>query len=83
MLKVKTPLLADCPVNIEREIALESHTMFIRFVQAVHTEGSLLDEHCDADVVCAQRIIHDNGTVREKPTYKFRVDGLGLAVWLK
>ena len=79
-LKVKTPLLTDCPVNIEcvveREIALDSHTMFIGLVQAVHVEESLLDEHGDVDVVRAQGIIYDNGTVREKPTYKFRVDDL-------
>jgi flavin reductase (DIM6/NTAB) family NADH-FMN oxidoreductase RutF len=79
-LKMKTPLLTDCPVNIEcvveREIALDSHTMFIGLVQAVHVEESLLDEHGDVDVVRAQGIIYDNGTVREKPTYKFRVDDL-------
>ena len=83
-LKVKTPLLADCPVNIEcvveREIALDSHTMFIGLVQAVHAEESLLDEHGDVDVVRAQGMIYDNGTVREKPTYKFQVDDLRLAV---
>ena len=79
-LKVKTPLLADCPVNIEcvveQEIALDSHTMFIGLVQAVHAEESLLDEHGDVDVNRAQGIIYDNGTVREKPNYKFRVDDL-------
>ena len=79
-LKMKTPLLTDCPVNIEcvveREIALDSHTMFIGLVQAIHVEESLLDEHGDVDVVRAQGIIYDNGTVREKPTYKFRVDDL-------
>ena len=83
MLKVKTPLLADCSVNIEREIALDSHTMFIRLVQTVHTEESLLDEQRDVDVVRTQRITYDNGTVREKPTYKFRVDGLGRALRVK
>ncbi len=83
-LKVKTPLLADCPVNIEciveQEIALDSHTMFIGLVQAVHVEESLLDEHGDVDVKRAQGIIYDNGTVREKPNYKFRVADLRRAV---
>ena len=83
-LKVKTPLLADCPVNIEciveQEIALDSHTMFIGLVQAVHAEESLLDEHGDVDVKRAQGIIYDNGTVREKPNYKFRVADLHRAV---
>ena len=79
-LKVKTPLLADCPVNIEcvleQEIALDSHTMFIGLVQAVHAEEPLLDESGDVDVKRAQGIIYDNGTVREKPNYKFRVEHL-------
>lgn len=83
-LKVKTPLLADCPVNIEciveQEIALDSHTMFIGLVQAVHADESLLDEHGDVDVKRALGIIYDNGTVREKPNYKFRVDALRRAV---
>lgn len=82
-LKVKTSLLADCPVNIEcvveHEIALDSHTMFIGLVQAVHAEESLLDEHGDVDVKRAQGIIYDNGTVREKPNYKFRVADLRRA----
>lgn len=82
-LKVKTPLLSDCPVNIEciveHEIALDSHTMFIGLVQAVHVEESLLDEHGDVDVKRAQGIIYDNGTVREKPNYKFRVEDLRRA----
>lgn len=83
-LKVKTPLLADCPVNIEcvveREIALDSHTMFIGLVQAVHAEESLLDEHGDVDAKRAHGIIYDNGVVREKPNYKFRVADLRLVV---
>lgn len=83
-LKTKTPLLADCPVNIEcaveHEITLDSHTMFIGLVQAVHAEESLLDEHGDVDVNRAYGIKYDNGTVREKPNYKFRVDDLRRAV---
>lgn len=83
-LEVKTPLLADCPVNIEcvveHEIALDSHTMFIGLVQVVHAEESLLDEHGDVNLKQAQGIIYDNGTVREKPNYKFRVDDLRRAV---
>jgi flavin reductase (DIM6/NTAB) family NADH-FMN oxidoreductase RutF len=78
--KVKTPLLADCPVNIEciveQEIALDSHTLFIGLVQAVHADESLLDAHGDVDVKRAQGILYDNGVVREKPNYKFRVADL-------
>lgn len=53
-LKMKSPLLANCPVNIEciveHEIALDSHTMFIALVQAIHAEESPLDAHGDVDV---------------------------------
>ncbi|MBI5300634.1 MAG: flavin reductase family protein [Chloroflexi bacterium] len=82
-LKVKTPLLADCPVNIEciveREIELDSHTMFIGLVQQVHVEESLLDAMGDVDIARARGIIYNCGTVRERPTYKFRVEDLRRA----
>ena len=82
-LKVKTPLLADCPVNIEctveRHVELDSHTLFIGAVQAVHAEESLLDANGDVDVARACGIAYACGTVREKPTYNFRVDDLRRA----
>jgi flavin reductase (DIM6/NTAB) family NADH-FMN oxidoreductase RutF len=81
---VKTPLLADCPVNIEcvveHEIDLDSHTMFIGLVKAVHVEESLLDTNGDVDFSRAQGIAYDCGVVRERPTYNFRVDDLRRAV---
>ena len=83
-LKVKTPLLADCPVNIEciveREIDLDSHTMFFGLVQAVHVEEALFDAHGDVDFARARGIAYTCGTVRERPTYNFRVDDLRRAV---
>lgn len=83
-LRVQAPLLADCPVNIEciveHAIALDSHTMFIGLVQAVHAEEALLNEQGDVDVARAHGLIYGNGTVREKPTYKFRVDDLRRSV---
>ncbi len=83
-LRVRTPLLADCPVNIEcvveREIDLDSHTMFIGLVLAVHVEESLLGANGDVDLARARGIAYDCGTVREKPTYKFRMDELRRAV---
>ena len=82
-LKVSTPLLADCPVNIEctveHEIDLDSHTLFIGLVQAVHVEESLLDEHGDVDVAKAIGLTYACGTVRERPTYNFRVEDLRRA----
>lgn len=67
--RVKTPLLADCPVNIEctveREIDLDSHALFIGLVQAVHAEESVLDANGDVDVATARGIVYACGTVRE------------------
>lgn len=82
--KVKTPLLADCPVNIEcmveREVELDSHTLFIGLVQAVHAEESLLDANGDVDVARARGIAYACGTVREKPTHTFHLGDLRRAV---
>jgi flavin reductase (DIM6/NTAB) family NADH-FMN oxidoreductase RutF len=82
--KIKTPLIADCPVNIEciveREIELDSHTMFIGLVQAVHADEALLDANSDVDVARAVGITYACGTVRERPTYNFQVTELRGAV---
>lgn len=81
---VKTPLLADCPVNIEcvveQEIELDSHTMFIGLVKAVHVEETLLDANGEVDFARAQGIAYDCGVVRERPTYNFKVDDLRRAI---
>lgn len=81
---VKTPLLADCPVNIEcvveHEIELGSHTMFIGLVKAVHAEESLSDTNGDIDFTRAQGIDYESGVVRERPTYNFKVKDLRRAV---
>jgi flavin reductase (DIM6/NTAB) family NADH-FMN oxidoreductase RutF len=79
-LTVKTPLLADCPVNIEckveHSIDLDSHILFIGRVQAVHVEESLLDENGDVDIGRARGLIYGFGTVRERPIYNFRIEEL-------
>ena len=79
-LTVKTPLLADCPVNIEcnveHSIDLDSHILFIGRVQAVHVEESLLDENGDVDIGRARGLIYGCGTVRERPIYNFRIEEL-------
>jgi flavin reductase (DIM6/NTAB) family NADH-FMN oxidoreductase RutF len=83
-LHVKTPLLADCPVNIECRvehlIALDSHTMFIGRVEAVHADEALLDTHGDVDLTRAHGLVYASGVVREKPTYKVKVASLRQAV---
>lgn len=81
---VQTPLLADCPVNIEcvveQEIELDSHTMFIGLVKAVHVEESLLDDNGDVAFARARGIEYESGVVRERPTYNFKVKDLRSAV---
>jgi len=81
---VRTPLLADCAVNIEcvveHEIELDSHTMFIGLVKAVHVEEALLDANGDVDFDRAVGIAYDSGVVRERPTYNFKVADLRRAV---
>jgi flavin reductase (DIM6/NTAB) family NADH-FMN oxidoreductase RutF len=78
--KVKTPLLADCPVNIECGVEsfleLDSHTMFIGQVLAVHADETVIDNQGDVDISLALGLVYDSGVVRERPTYKFQVDDL-------
>lgn len=80
---IRTPLLADCPVNIEcvveHEIELDSHTMFIGLVKAVQVEEALLDENGDVDFARAAGIVYESGVVRERPTYNFKVNDLRRA----
>ena len=77
---VKTSLVVDCPVNIEcgveSYLELDSHTMFVARVLAVHADKSVMDNQGDVDISLAGGITYKNGTVREKPTYKFRVKDL-------
>jgi flavin reductase (DIM6/NTAB) family NADH-FMN oxidoreductase RutF len=83
-LHVTTPLLVDCPVNIEcrveHELDLDSHTLFVGRVLAVHADERLLDTHGEVDFARAQGLVYASGVVRERPTYKFRVDDLRRAV---
>ena len=82
--KTATPLIANCPVNVEctleREIALDSHTLFIGLVQAVHADEAALDANGDVDLSRVKGIVYYCGTVRERPTYKFQVEELRRAV---
>ena len=81
--RVRTPLLAECPVNIEctveQAIELDSHTLFIARVEAVHVEEALLDEQGDVDILKAIGLAYGCGTVRERPTCTFRVEDLRRA----
>ena len=79
-LQLRTPLLADCPVNIEcaveHELDLDSHTLFIGRVLAVHAEESVLDADGEVDLSLAGGIAYGCGTVRERPTHNITVDSL-------
>jgi flavin reductase (DIM6/NTAB) family NADH-FMN oxidoreductase RutF len=79
-LHLKTPLLAVCPVSIECSVELaldlDSHTLFIGRVLAVHVEERLLNEDGDVDFSLAQGLVYGSATVREKPVGKFRVEDL-------
>lgn len=81
---VRSPLLDGCPVNIEcrveQAIDLDSHTMFIGLVQVVHAEEAFLDTNGDVDLDLVNGIVYACGTVRERPTFRFRVDDLRQAV---
>lgn len=81
---VKTPLVVDCPVNIEclveQEIELGSHTLFIGRVVAVQADESLLNKRGEVDFGRARGLAYDEAVVRERPTYKFKVDNLREAV---
>jgi flavin reductase (DIM6/NTAB) family NADH-FMN oxidoreductase RutF len=82
--KVKTPILADFPVNIEckleRTIELDSHSMFIGLVQAIHADEELLDEQSDIDLERAEGLAYAWAAVRERPTYAFQVEELRRAI---
>lgn len=51
--KIKTPLIEECPMNIECEvrqtISLGAHDLFIGEVVAVHVDESILDERGEID----------------------------------
>lgn len=77
---VRTPLLAECPVNVEctveAQVPLDSHTLFIGRVRAVHVEEGWLDEQGELEMQLARGLAYDAGIVRERPNYKFQVSDL-------
>jgi flavin reductase (DIM6/NTAB) family NADH-FMN oxidoreductase RutF len=74
---VQTPLLAECPVNIECQVRhtfrLPSHSLFIAEVVALHAEASVLNERKEVDfVLTGAGLVYRSGIVRERPVEKFR-----------
>lgn len=82
--KVRTPLLAQCPVNIEctveQAIDLGSHTLFIGLVQALHADEALLNARGEVDFTLAQGLVYPSAIVRERPAYNVQVDALRKAI---
>ncbi len=52
-IKIKAPILDDCPVNIEctivDSIVTGSHEMFVGKIEYVHADKSFVNEDCDID----------------------------------
>lgn len=83
--KVQTPLLAECPVNIEcrvvESLSLPSHSLFIAEVVAMHALEAVLDERLEVDFSLAKGgLPYRSGPVRERPVRNFRPDELLAAV---
>ncbi|MCL5962144.1 MAG: flavin reductase family protein [Chloroflexi bacterium] len=70
-LKVKTPLIAECLVNIEcrviQTVNLVSHDLFLAQVEAVHADDSVLDERGEIDYLKANPLAYGAAIVRERP----------------
>lgn len=69
--KVKPPIVAECPVNMEcrltHMIDLRSHLLFIAEVVAVHAEASVLNGRGEIDYRLAHPLVYETAIVRERP----------------
>jgi flavin reductase (DIM6/NTAB) family NADH-FMN oxidoreductase RutF len=63
--KVRPPLIAECPVNLEckmtQALSLGAHTLFLGEIVAVQTDESVLNEAGSLDVRLARPIAFANG----------------------
>lgn len=70
-LKVKTSLIAECPVNVEcrviQTVNLVSHDLFLAQVEVVHADESLLDDRGDIDYLKTNPLAYGAAIVRERP----------------
>lgn len=83
--KIKAPLLAECPINIEcrvtQQVKLPSHSVFIGEVVALHADPTVLDARGEVDFELAQGgLPYRAGTVRERPVDNFQPQRLLQAV---
>jgi len=63
--KVRPPLIAECPVNLECKVAqflaLGAHTLFLGEIVAVHMDETVLDTGGRLDARLAQPFAYVNG----------------------
>ena len=79
--RVETPLLDECPVNLEcrvvERVRLPSHSLFIAEVVALHAEESALDERGEVDLDRVRGgLPYRAAVVRERPVENFRPEEL-------
>lgn len=75
--RVQSPILLDCPVNIECEVvnivALPSHSLFVAAVVAIHADAKVIGERGEVDwELLSGGLFYRAGVVRERPTADFR-----------
>ena len=79
--RVKAPLLAECPVNLEcqviEQIRLPSHSLFIGEVVAFHADPAILNSRGEVDFAKVKGgLAYGAAVVRERPVKNFRPEGL-------
>lgn len=79
--RVKAPLLAECPVNLEcqvvQQVRLPSHSLFIAEVVAMHVDPAVLNSRGEVDLARAKGgLAYGAAIVRERPVNNFRPEAL-------
>lgn len=88
--RVKAPLLAECPVNLEcqviQQIRLPSHSLFIAEVVGMHADPAVLNSRGEVDLAKVKGgLAYRSAVVRERPVDHFRPESLHAQVhtWRK
>ena len=79
--RVKAPLLAECPVNMEcqviEQLHLPSHSLFIAEVVVLHADPAVLNSRGEVDFAKVKGgLAYGAAVVRERPVKNFRPEGL-------
>jgi flavin reductase (DIM6/NTAB) family NADH-FMN oxidoreductase RutF len=75
--RVKPPLVAECPVNLECRVrhilTLPSHGLFVAEVVTLHADAAVLNERREVDLSLAGGgMVYGAAAVRERPVANFR-----------